>query len=165
MERRAAEPAFDLATLHNNIYYFPVAERVSLLRHVRGFLRPGGRGAIVEPLGNPVLDFARWYLPYPGKAAGGEHGTDEFFTRKTIRQILGHFDYGDFREFRLLGMLQVIVPARGSGYQARRRQETRIRRLRAIVDPVDRALFAIAPPLRRLAQLVVLRFGRADARR
>lgn len=37
------EPVFDLATLHNNIYYFPVAERVSLLRHVLGFLAPGGR--------------------------------------------------------------------------------------------------------------------------
>jgi 4-hydroxy-2,2'-bipyrrole-5-carbaldehyde O-methyltransferase len=42
VRHRRAEPAFDLATLHNNIYYFPVAERVSLLRHVRGFLRPGG---------------------------------------------------------------------------------------------------------------------------
>src|SRR5262245_42721178 len=40
VRRRAAEPAFDLATLHNNIYYFPVAERVSLLRHVRGFPPP-----------------------------------------------------------------------------------------------------------------------------
>jgi len=40
---RTPRPEFDLATLHNNIYYFPVAERVALLRHVRGFLRPRGR--------------------------------------------------------------------------------------------------------------------------
>ncbi len=40
---RPAEPSFDVATLHNNIYYFPVAERPALLAHVRGFLRPGGR--------------------------------------------------------------------------------------------------------------------------
>ena len=40
---RAPEPCFDLATLHNNIYYFPVAERVALLRHVAGFLKPGGK--------------------------------------------------------------------------------------------------------------------------
>jgi SAM-dependent methyltransferase len=39
---RAPEPVFDLLTLHNNIYYFPVAERVALLRHARAFLRPGG---------------------------------------------------------------------------------------------------------------------------
>jgi SAM-dependent methyltransferase len=40
---RAPDASFDLVTLHNNIYYFPVAERVGLLRHVRAFLRPGGR--------------------------------------------------------------------------------------------------------------------------
>ena len=40
---RSADPSFDVATLHNNIYYFPVAERPQLLAHVRGFLGPGGR--------------------------------------------------------------------------------------------------------------------------
>ncbi len=41
---RAAKPeaAFDLVTFHNNIYYFPVAERVALLRHARALLKPGG---------------------------------------------------------------------------------------------------------------------------
>jgi 4-hydroxy-2,2'-bipyrrole-5-carbaldehyde O-methyltransferase len=58
VRRRAAEPAFDLATLHNNIYYFPVAERVSLLRHVRGFLRPGGRLLVTTGCqgGSPVME-------------------------------------------------------------------------------------------------------------
>ena len=41
--QRTPKPAFDVATLHQNIYYFPVERRVSVLRHVRGFLRPGGR--------------------------------------------------------------------------------------------------------------------------
>lgn len=36
------EERFDIATLYNNIYYFPVAERVALLRHIAGFLKPGG---------------------------------------------------------------------------------------------------------------------------
>lgn len=40
---RAPEAAFDLVTLHNNIYYFAVEERTALLRHLRGFLVPGGR--------------------------------------------------------------------------------------------------------------------------
>ena len=40
---RVPEPAFELATLPNNIYYFPVEARVEALRHVAGFLRPGGR--------------------------------------------------------------------------------------------------------------------------
>lgn len=40
---RAASPGWDLVTLHQNIYYFPVPERPALLAHVRAFLRPGGR--------------------------------------------------------------------------------------------------------------------------
>lgn len=41
---RAKTPAelFDIATLYNNIYYFPVEDRVSLLQHVATFLKPGG---------------------------------------------------------------------------------------------------------------------------
>lgn len=39
---RKPEPEFDLVTFHNNVYYFPVDERVELLRLARGFLRPGG---------------------------------------------------------------------------------------------------------------------------
>jgi 4-hydroxy-2,2'-bipyrrole-5-carbaldehyde O-methyltransferase len=37
------EPVYDVATLHNNIYYFPTAERVAVLAHLRIFLKPGGR--------------------------------------------------------------------------------------------------------------------------
>ena len=33
---------FDIATLYNNIYYFPVEEREALLAHIRSFLKPGG---------------------------------------------------------------------------------------------------------------------------
>jgi 4-hydroxy-2,2'-bipyrrole-5-carbaldehyde O-methyltransferase len=40
---RTPDAAFDLATLHNNIYYFPVERRTALLAQVRGFLRRGGR--------------------------------------------------------------------------------------------------------------------------
>ncbi|MDD2902521.1 MAG: methyltransferase domain-containing protein [Syntrophales bacterium] len=37
------DPIYDVATLHNNIYYFPTAERVAVLAHLKGFLKPGGR--------------------------------------------------------------------------------------------------------------------------
>ena len=40
---RTPKPVFDIATLHQNIYYFPVDRRIDVLRHVRGFLKPGGR--------------------------------------------------------------------------------------------------------------------------
>ncbi|UCD84659.1 MAG: methyltransferase domain-containing protein [Deltaproteobacteria bacterium] len=36
-------PEFDLVTLHQNIYYFKVDERVELARYLIGFLKPGGR--------------------------------------------------------------------------------------------------------------------------
>jgi 2-polyprenyl-3-methyl-5-hydroxy-6-metoxy-1,4-benzoquinol methylase len=36
------EELFDIATLYNNIYYFPVQERVALLEHIATFLKPGG---------------------------------------------------------------------------------------------------------------------------
>jgi SAM-dependent methyltransferase len=38
-----AGPDFDLLTLHQNIYYFPLAERTPLFAALRGFARPGGR--------------------------------------------------------------------------------------------------------------------------
>jgi SAM-dependent methyltransferase len=34
---------FDLATLHQNIYYFPLQERENLFRHIREYLKPGGQ--------------------------------------------------------------------------------------------------------------------------
>ncbi len=40
---RTPDAVFDLATLHQNIYYFHVAERVGMLRHVRSFLKAGSR--------------------------------------------------------------------------------------------------------------------------
>lgn len=34
---------FDLVTLHQNIYYFPVQERKKLLQHLKEYLKPGGQ--------------------------------------------------------------------------------------------------------------------------
>jgi ubiquinone/menaquinone biosynthesis C-methylase UbiE len=151
------EGSFDFFLAKSVVHHLLIDD---VMPRVYRFLGPDGRGAIIEPQGNPVLDFAREHLPYPGKVAEGEHGTDEFFTPATVRQILGHFDYGDSRAFRLVGMLQNLVGMRGTGYEARRRQEARIRTLRTLADPVDDLLFRVFPPLRRLAQLVVLRFGK-----
>jgi len=150
------ERTFDFFVGKSVVHHLIIDEAMPRLYR---FLAPGGRGAIFEPQGNPLLDFARARLPYPGKV-DEEHGTDEFFTRATIARIIEHFDYGEFREFRLLGMLQKFIPGRGQGFEARRTQEERCRRFRRLVDPIDEALFRVAPPLRRLAQVVVLRVGR-----
>jgi SAM-dependent methyltransferase len=39
---KAPDKCFSIVTLYNNIYYFPVKSRVSLLRHIRQFVKPGG---------------------------------------------------------------------------------------------------------------------------
>ena len=55
LRERPAEQAFDLVTLHNNIYYFPARERVGVLRHAASFLVPGGRLVVTTacPGGSP----------------------------------------------------------------------------------------------------------------
>lgn len=42
IRRRTPVPEFDIVTLYNNIYYFPVADRPALLEHARGFVNPDG---------------------------------------------------------------------------------------------------------------------------
>jgi len=39
---RAPDERFSIVTLYNNIYYFPVESRVSLLQHLKRFIQPGG---------------------------------------------------------------------------------------------------------------------------
>ena len=71
-------PEYDLVTLHNGIYYFPVSDRVSLLEHLKGFVRPGGRillttncrgrgAAIVEVLSYVMSATRGGRLPTPAE--------------------------------------------------------------------------------------------------
>ncbi len=94
---RAAEPAYDLATLHNNVYYSPVAERVALLRHVLGFLKPGGRLLLTTGCqgGGPAMSvLSLWGALTEG--AGRLPGVEELerqlreagFARATSRRLL-----------------------------------------------------------------------------
>lgn len=39
---KAPNESFSIVTLYNNIYYFPVESRVSLLQHIKQFIKPGG---------------------------------------------------------------------------------------------------------------------------
>ena len=149
--------SFDIFLAKSVVHHLIIDD---VMPRIYRFLAPGGRGVIVEPQSNPVLDFAREHLPYPGKESD-EHGTDEFFTRAMIERIIGHFDEGEFREFRLLGMFEKLITGSGDGFEARKSRERRVRRYRGIVDPIDAALFRLLPPLRRLAQMVVIRLGRA----
>lgn len=42
IREKDSDNSFDIVTLYNNIYYFPVIERVDILKHLRNFLKPGG---------------------------------------------------------------------------------------------------------------------------
>ena len=41
-----AEEGFDLVTMYNLIYYFPLDQRTDLIRHLHSLVRPGGRLAL-----------------------------------------------------------------------------------------------------------------------
>jgi SAM-dependent methyltransferase len=60
------EAQFDLITLHNNIYYFPEAERVAVLRRVRSLLAPGGRLLVTTSCrgGNASLEVLNLWFEY-----------------------------------------------------------------------------------------------------
>jgi SAM-dependent methyltransferase len=47
---------FDLVTLYNNIYYFPLESRVELFRSIRSLLAAGGALAMVSIMHGPSLD-------------------------------------------------------------------------------------------------------------
>lgn len=53
---------FDLVTLYNNVYYFPVAERVLLFKKIRAWLKPGGAFALVTMMRGNNLDSANFDL-------------------------------------------------------------------------------------------------------
>lgn len=48
---------FDILTLYNNIYYFPVEERVKLLKYLKHLLKPNGRIVITTGCVNGSIEF------------------------------------------------------------------------------------------------------------
>ncbi|MCE5210456.1 MAG: methyltransferase domain-containing protein [Deltaproteobacteria bacterium] len=52
-----AHEQFDILTLYNNIYYFPVEERVKLLKYLKHLLKPNGRIVITTGCVNGSIEF------------------------------------------------------------------------------------------------------------
>ncbi|MBX9579740.1 MAG: class I SAM-dependent methyltransferase [Gemmataceae bacterium] len=107
-------------------------------RELRRVLRPGGVAVFCEPWGgNPLLAFARRFLPYPGK------------DRTPDERPLTRRDLGPLREFfaaeaeghQLLGMVRRVWPNR---------------RLVRLLDAADARLLRVAPPLWNWCRYVVL---------
>lgn len=65
------EPGFDVITLHNLIYYFPLRERVALLERLRALLAPGGRLLITSGCRGGNLGLEVINLWFAASDAGG----------------------------------------------------------------------------------------------
>lgn len=108
---------------------------------LRRVLRPGGVAVFCEPWGgNPLVEWARRHLPYPGK-----HRTpDERPLRSAdLAPLREHFPDLQFRGFQLLGMARRLC-----------RRESRTG---GWFDRVDAALLARVPKLEKVCRYVVLR--------
>lgn len=91
------EPQFDLVTMHNNIYYFPVAERTELLKHTRSLLAPGGRlllttscrgGNLSMEVLNLWFEFADFGGPLPESAELAEQLRAAGFGAVEVRRLI-----------------------------------------------------------------------------
>jgi SAM-dependent methyltransferase len=130
--------AFDIAVGKAVLHHLdPTAGAAELAR----VLKPNGRAAFSEPLGmNPVLVFARAYLPYPGKH---ERGTDRPLTAADIRAWRAPFQRARMRPVQLFSMVERAL---GFGHP--------LPPLRAL----DRALLRRWPRLGRFCRYGVLLF-------
>ncbi len=88
---------FDLVTLHQNIYYFPVAERAAMARHVLEYLKPGGKVLVTTICqgGGPAMQAVNiWvsttegYGPMPNPDQLCEQFREAGFTEVTRRRLV-----------------------------------------------------------------------------
>jgi len=108
---------------------------------INRILKPGGKAVFVEPMGmNPLLNFVREYIPYPGKNL---RGADHPLTYNDINKWGQGFDKFRYCEIQFLSMLE-----RGFGFGKR------IRVLRRLDD----FLLKQQPFLRRYCRYVIMYF-------
>jgi hypothetical protein len=106
-------------------------------------LRPGGVAVFCEPWGeNPLLNWARRRLPYPGK----QRTPDETpLRRRDVNVLRRIFPSVHVEGFQLLSMLRRVAPWPP---------------LTRALDSCDRLLFTCVPGLQRLCRYVVLTLRR-----
>jgi SAM-dependent methyltransferase len=157
---RAAANGVGIAFVQANGEHLPFADAVfdrvwgcAILHHLdlpragselRRVLRPDGRAVFCEPWGgNPLLNFARRRLPYPGK-----HRTpdEQPLTRPQLDELKTIFPGTRVRGFQLLSMARRVV---------------RTRRLRASLDVWDEMLLARVPALERFCRYTVVTLQRS----
>jgi len=115
-------------------------------QEIRRILKPGGVAVFCEPWrGNPILNFARRYLPYPGK-----HRTPDErpLNASDLEPLHGLFLSVQVQGHQFLGM----------GLRAFGREEFFLR-LRIRLDRLDRLIFRVCPSLENWTRYVVIRLG------
>jgi SAM-dependent methyltransferase len=106
-------------------------------RELARVLRPGGVAVFCEPWGgNPVLEFARRRLPYPGKHRTPDERPLRPADMLPLRQ---HFPGLTVQWFQLLGMVRRVWRTAGR-----------------LGDAIDRPLLWVLPALRNWCRYVVV---------
>jgi SAM-dependent methyltransferase len=105
-------------------------------------MKPGARGAFKDPLGqNPLLEFARDYLPYRGKNPA--KGTDRPLKFKDMEAFGKHFMSCSYRGWGFTSMAAVAIYGRNESW------------LSQALHRVDGVLLGGAPFLQHLCRFVV----------
>lgn len=155
------DATFDLVFGHDVLHHTDLPRAVGEIHRV---LRPGGRAVFAEPLGhNPVLNRYREMSP-------GTRTPDErpllFQDFEVMRRIFGQVGH---REFHLATMaiflwfrwVEGLDPNQVRYWKRIIDEAERYRRPFAVLNGVDRLLFAVFPPARRWARMTVIEMRKA----
>lgn len=138
-----ADESFDVVFGKAVLHHLDVDQGWSEIARV---LKPGGKVAFSEPMGmNPVLDFARDHIPYPGK---NPRGADVPLNYKQIKQWGAGLEHFEYHELQLLSMIE-----RGFGHGTKF----------PVIRRIDEVMLNKVPFLRRFCRYVVMMGQKAEA--
>ena len=131
-----ADASFDVVWGNAILHHLDLAKSGRELKRV---LKPDGVAVFCEPWGgNPLLNFARRALPYPGKDRTPD---EQPLTRRDLRPLRAAFGSIEIQGYQLFGML---------------RRVWRHPRILKHLDAVDEQLLRAFPALKNCCRYVVL---------